>query len=336
MSEAIGVAALGLWPGVEPLRAHQELLDVLGDPPSGLVGVPPLAVLPVRGPGAAMVGRTLALAESMPATLEPHGWRLGLVVDRELRAGRAWLARDVEALSFAAHGRQGPIALPVLGPWSLAAALWLPRGERAVADELAVRDLVASVASGLSAHLASVRRALPGADAVVLVHEPALAAVVRGGVSTFSGRGRLAAVSPAAVTSELAVLVEALTAVEARVVLCVPADATVLRAASGAAPGALWLDVAALARPCWEALAEAVESGVGLWAGIADAMERPPLAQQSSSLMTPWRALGLTARSLDDVVVTPGSRLDGLSPEHAQRALRNTVALAQAIGEQIA
>lgn len=155
----LAVAGPAAWPGQDALAAHRSGLDVLADPPSGLDGAPGLLALPGRGPWASPLARTLALCEAMPASLEPHGWRLSSTPDGTLRRAGRTLTGDVEALALAAAGYAGPIELPALGPLSLAAALWLPVGERVVSDDVARADLAASLALGLSRHVAAVTAA---------------------------------------------------------------------------------------------------------------------------------------------------------------------------------
>ena len=84
------------------------MLDVLGNAPSGVDGLPCLVRLPARGPGGGAVGRTLAILDGMPAGLEPHGWRLRADADADLRRARSLLRADLEALAIAAHGYTGP------------------------------------------------------------------------------------------------------------------------------------------------------------------------------------------------------------------------------------
>ena len=68
----------------------------------------------------------------------------------------------------------------------------LPKGEKALADEGAVRDVAASLSEGLRVHLADLHRRLPGLTGVVVqVDEPLLAAVVAGEMPTASGWGRI-------------------------------------------------------------------------------------------------------------------------------------------------
>jgi len=60
-----------------------------------------------------------------------------------------------------------------------AGAIELAKGEKALADQGAVRDLTASLAEGLAGHVAGIRRRLPRLGRLVVqVDEPLLAAVV--------------------------------------------------------------------------------------------------------------------------------------------------------------
>ncbi len=56
--------------------------------------------------------------------------------------------RDLDALEAAAGDYVGPLKLQVAGPWTLAASLELTRGDKALADPGAVRDIAESLADG--------------------------------------------------------------------------------------------------------------------------------------------------------------------------------------------
>lgn len=108
----------------------------------------------------------------------------------EARAGAA-LGADLDAVAEAAEGYEGAFKVQVLGPWTLCASLELPRGEKALADQGAVRDLAVSLGEGITAHLAAVSRRLPGVTRLVVqVDEPLLAAVLGGELATQSGWGQ--------------------------------------------------------------------------------------------------------------------------------------------------
>src|SRR5205823_13056932 len=103
-----------------------------------------------------------------------------------------------------ADGYDGPLKVRIVGRWSLAASIELPRGEKALADPGAVRDIAASLTEGLTHHLADIRRRLPALTRLVVqVDEPLLPAVVAGELSTASGWGRLRSYERSAVEEGL-------------------------------------------------------------------------------------------------------------------------------------
>ena len=105
------------------------------------------------------------------------------------------LSSDLDVLEEVLDGFRGPVKIQLCGPWTLAAALELPRTMNvAVADPGAVADLTASLAEGAAAYVAEVAKRVPGAQLVVQFDEPALPAVAEGEVPTASGLSRLAAV----------------------------------------------------------------------------------------------------------------------------------------------
>ncbi|GMA30737.1 hypothetical protein [Litorihabitans aurantiacus] len=365
------ISGLGAWPGRDEhdaFAAHQAILEVLAAAPSGVDGLPHLAVLPARGPWAAPIGRTLALLEAMPAALEPHGWRLAGAPSAELVRAERVLAADVESFALAAAGYDGPLAAPVLGPFSLAASVWLGVGERVVDDAGATADVVESLGVGLGRHLEAVAfavsgsraaaGALAGADAVpdprdsgdsgpaavspealsdtVLVHEPLLADVVSGRIATFTGSGRLRPPESSWVSAQLGRLVQA--CAPHPCVLVVPPDAAAIAVASAAAPHALATDVTALDPAGWEALAEAVESGRRVWAASvphrrSDA--RPDPGAAARAVLTPWRAIGLPTADLS-FTLAPRPGLGMLTPSAAADTLRDTARTALALAELVA
>jgi hypothetical protein len=95
---------------------------------------------------------------------------------------------------------------------------------------------------------------------------------------------------------------------------------------------AVGADVSLLGEKGWEAVAEAVEAGVGLWAGAVPVTgpdgpggtspSRPDDAVEA--VLVPWRRLGLDAAHLPDVVLTPACGLAGLLPAQARSALATT------------
>jgi hypothetical protein len=165
---------------------------------AGELDVPHLVELPARGPGADMLGRTLALVAAatgeFAAETTPTGWRLaggrsGGDPGRQMRRGAAWLAEDIDRFEQALAGFVGQVKVQVVGPWTLAAGLESVRGSRVLADPAACTDLSQALAEALSGHAAGIARRVPGASIVVQVDEPGLPQVLAGGLRTPSGRG---------------------------------------------------------------------------------------------------------------------------------------------------
>lgn len=332
------VSGLGPWPGAEPLEAQSVVLGDLADVPDGVEGRPFLPRLANRGPGADSTGRGVALLVDLPGELGPHGWRLADRPGGDLARARALLREDVDALAVAAHGYAGPLVLPVPGPWSLAASLYLARGDRALADAGAVAELTASLTAGLAEHLAAVRVAVPGAEPEVLLHEPTLAAVLAGAVPTFSGSAAIRRVAAGIAVDGLRSVVDGLRAAGAtRVTVHVGASTVAVRPAAGSGADAVGIEVAGVDERGWEVLAETVEGGTHLWAALPAAESSqcagPDVAGTTAVLTGPWQRVGLPAAGLADVVLVPATRLDRLTPDDARGALRDVVRVAEAVGE---
>lgn len=308
--------AIGSWPGTDIVDAARTVFGELGEPPH----VPFLPELPGRGPGADVVGRGASVLVDLPVDLQPSGWRLVDHPGRDLARAQAWLRQDLDVLAEVADGYQGPLKVQVTGPWTLAASLWLPRLERAVVDAGACRDLTASLAEGVTQHVAEIQRLVPGAEVVVQVDEPSLPAVLTGSLPTASGFGRLRAVEEPIVVEGLSVVLEAAAkaGAAATAVHCCARDTpvAVLRR-TGA--GAISLDVSQLGARGWESVAVAVEDGVHLWAGAVPTEGAVPSAKAvADAVWGPWRRLGLDVGLLAGVVVTPACGLAGTSPATAR------------------
>ncbi len=197
---ATGVGSL---PGTDPREAAAEVTGELPD-------LPHLPELPGRGIGADMVGRTAALLRDLHVDAQPSGWRL---VDRpgmDERRARAYVGQDLDELEAHAQGFVGPVKLQVTGPWTLAAALALPRGEPVLSDKGALREVFESLTEGLIAHVADLRSRLPGAEPVVQLDEPSLPAVLTGAVRSSSGARTFQAVRETVAEDVLRDLVDAL------------------------------------------------------------------------------------------------------------------------------
>ena len=170
----------------------ESLRLVLGELPD----LPYLPELPDRGVTAAMTGRTLAVVAELGFDLQPAGWRLTDAPGVDHRRARSLLAQDLDVTEEQTQSYEGELKVQVAGPWTLAATVERPRGDRLVADSGARRELAQALAEGLREHVDDVRRRVPGARLLVQVDEPALPAVLSGQVPTASGFGRHRTVHP--------------------------------------------------------------------------------------------------------------------------------------------
>jgi methionine synthase II (cobalamin-independent) len=312
---ATGVGSL---PGIDVTEVQRMVLGELPD-------LPHLPELPDRGPGADMIGRGGALLVELPVELYAARWRLATRPGRDLRRARDLLERDVEALTELAAEFAGPVKVQAAGPWTLAAGLELPVGGLVLRDPGAVRDLTESLAEGLRGHVAEVAARLPHARVLLQLDEPSLPAVLGGRVPTESGFGVHRAVEPLTARAALARVVDAV-GVPLILHCCAPGVPLDVVRESGAA--AVGLDLALVGESELDALGEALDGGLGLFAGAAPT--RPPSAGRAPSsaevadvVRGVWHRLGLgAARAAEQVVVTPACGLAGAPPEYARDVLK--------------
>ena len=300
MSRASGI---GSWPGTSVREALAVVRDILSED-----GLPYLPELPARGPGADMVGRAAGLLVDLAVDLQPMGWRF---VDRPgrdaSRTASLW-REDLDELAEAFDGYTGELKLQVAGPWTLASSVWLHRAERAVVDEGATRDLVASLAEGVRVHLAEVQRLVPGAELVLQLDEPGLPAVLAGRLPTASGYGVLRAVDPQVAAAGLRDVLAAADGRRTAIHCCAPDLNWPLLRGTGAS--ALAVDTTLLGPRGWESV-----GGDGRVRGRALGRRAcPPTAAETSvsgvlgPLVDRWREVGLPVADLDAVTVTPDVR----------------------------
>jgi methionine synthase II (cobalamin-independent) len=306
---ATGVGSL---PGTDPAEATRV---VLGELP----GMPHLPELPARGPGADLIGRSAALLVDLAVDLTPAGWRLVPRGGIDLRRAQELMARDLDALHEVAGEHRGPFKVQAAGPWTLAAGLERERGERAVVDPGARRDLAQSLAEGVAAHVAAVSARVPGAQVVVQLDEPSLPTVLQGGLPTASGFGKLPAVDAPDAEAELAAVVAA---VPGPVVVHCCADRVPLDLLRAAGADALSFDLGLVQD--LDALGTAVEAGTHLLVGVVPGTDAPlpPAKATASRLRAWWRELGFPADDLHAAVtLTPSCGLAGASPAYARAAM---------------
>lgn len=308
------VSGVGSWPNVGAREAIRTVRDVLVQPG----GVPYLPEVPQRGPGADMLGRGTGLLVELPTQLTPNGWRIASGRGRELRRAEAYWREDLEQLAEAFEGYSGQLKTQIIGPWTMCATLELPRGEKVLSDLGAVRDVVQSLRAGLSDHVAALRRAVPGAQVIVQLDEPALPGVLNGQVPSASGLRRLRAIDAGLVQDTLRNEVDALRAQSVETVLhsCAPGVPVSLLAKTGAA--GLALDTSLLTAQQFDALGSALDAGAQLWAGaVWTSGPVPSRDQVIAQLRKLLSHIGFGAEILGSLVITPACGLAMTTPADA-------------------
>ncbi len=321
-------SAIGSMPGGEALaseadnaRAYDESLRiVLGELP----GMPFLPELPARGVAAGMTGRALGLVTELGVDLQPAGWRLtgsGSGVDH--RRAQSLLGRDLDMLEEHAQGFAGTFKVQVAGPWTLAATVEKPRGDRVLADHGARRELAEALALGVADHVGDVRRRLPAAtELIVQVDEPALPAVLAAQIPTASGFGKHRAIHPPEASSALSLVLGAITGAGATPVVHCCAGEVPVDLVRGAGARGVAVDLGAVAVGAWDGLAAALEAGERVFLGVVPTLD-------PAVVPTPKAVAEKALRWLDSVglepgpglVLTPGCGLAGASPHWARQAL---------------
>lgn len=311
----------------EALRTVRDLLTAA---PEGVTTVPYLPELPARGPGADLIGRAAGLLVDLPVDLQPQGWRL---VDRpgrdHERAAALW-RQDLDELAEAFDGYAGRLKLQVAGPWTLAASLWLPVGDRVLSDPGATRDLAASLAEGAAAHVADVRRLVPRAEVALQVDEPSLTAVSLGHIRSDSGFRVLRTPETGELVQALGAVVQAARDAGAVQVVGHSCAADVpLQVLRQAGLDAVSLDVARLDRAGWEEVAGLLDGGMSLWAGVLPTGGDPAAYRTHlEELVRAWREPGLPVTDLARVTVTPACGLAGATPQLARQITAATLTAA--------
>jgi hypothetical protein len=322
MASATGIGSL---PGSDIDQALALVIESFPD-------FPHLPELPVRGAGSDMIGRTAAALVDLHVDLQPAGWRLVSRPGHDERRAAERLEQDLDALiPFADLDRRFKVQL--VGPWTLAAQLELPRGGKVLRDRGAMRDLASSLAETVREHLAAVRRRLPHASLVLQLDEPQLPAVIGGRVATESGVSRLPVPEH---TDVVATLASVVTAADApTVVHCCAADVPI-GVIADAAPTAVSLDLA-VTRLDRDLLGQQVERGLQLWLGVVPALGpgSPPAVR---AILEPVRRLGSDIgldgdRLAAAVTLTPACGLAGASAGWARTAMRLATQSAHSLDE---
>lgn len=301
--------------------------------------LPFLPQLPSRGVGADPAGRTIAMLVDIWADVVPSGWRVSRRPTRDVHRARDFLARDLDALEL--HARDAALVkVQLCGPWTLGALLEVPAGHRVITDEGAVRDLTASLAEGLAAHLVDLRKRLPRAGIVIQLDEFMLPAVLAGTLPTASGLTMVRPIDPAVARDHLREILAA-----------VPDVLTVANGGRRHAPLSLFgqagfdavrVDFSSLGRAAadLDPVGESLSAGTVVLGGVIPTS--PPagdtapgtLAEWARPITEPLRALGFSAQTLADLVIpTPAGPLDDATPEWATEALQLSRSVSRLLAE---
>lgn len=315
MTAATGI---GSWPGDDAREYAEAVRVVLGEVPE----LPHLPELPARGPGATMVGRALGMIGDLGFDLQPAGWRLTDRAGIDHRRARSLLAQDLDALEDQAQELDGVFKVQVAGPWTLAAAVERPRGDKILADHGARRELAQALAEGVADHLRDVRGRVGAARIVVQVDEPSLSAVLAGAVPTASGFGRHRVVHPPEVSAALEWVLGS-AGVEPWLHSC--ARGVPWQLVRGAGARGLSADLAMLDASDVDLFAEALEAGETVALGVVPSLEpvHHPTAAEVTEQVLRWLDMtGLDPEGVSDrLVLTPACGLAGASPVWARQAL---------------
>jgi methionine synthase II (cobalamin-independent) len=308
-------SGVGSLPGTDIAEAQRLVLGELPD-------LPHLPELPERGPGADMLGRSAGFLVDMPVQLYAGRWQIAPRPGKDLRRTADLLDRDLDQLTEQADGFTGTVKIQSAGPLTLAAGVDLPIGGRLLRDAGAVRDLTGSLAEGLRRHVADVQKRVPRATVLLQLDEPSLTAVIGGRVPTESGLSAYRAVDGPAAAAALRTVVESV-GVPVLLHSCAPdLPLQVVRDAGAAAVG---LDLSLIKD--LDPLGEAIEAGLGLFAGAAPTLppdgHGPTSKQIADRVRTLWQRLGFPAERLPrQVVVTPACGLAGAPDAYVRTVLK--------------
>ncbi|MBM7441992.1 methionine synthase [Streptomyces sp. HB132] len=338
MSEKSGFSqsaatGIGSMPGGDAREAARTVTGSFADGQ----GMPHLAELPARGPGADMIGRTVGMLVEMYGHVEPSGWRISDRPGRDTRRARSWLGEDLDALEEFTQGYEGLLKVQAVGPWTLAAGLELRGGEAMLGDPGACRDLAGSLAEGLRSHLSEVRRRIPGAEVVLQLDEPSLTAVLQGRIRSASGYRTYRAVDRQVVEGTLRDLLAVNGESPAVVHSCAPEVPFALLRRAGV--DGVSFDFSLLTEREEEAIGEAVEGGTQLLLGMIPGLDAASAALSDpggsvKEVRTLWSRLGLNPGTLSEsVVITPSCGLAGASPAYARAALAHCARAARSLAD---
>ena len=331
MSELAPILSTGVgsWPGTDMADAIKIALAECPE-------LSYLPELPARGAHAQLVGRSTALLTGLAVDLQPAGWRLTDGSGREHRLARSTLRTDLDLLEEHAQGYRGRLKLSAAGPWTLAALMERPRGDRVLADSGARRDLAQSLTEGVLELVGDLIRRLPEVDFVLQLDEPLLPAVLAGTVPTASGFSRHRVVDRPEVGGTFAAVVARLTPLEVPLWVhsCAPEVPIPLLQDAGVALVSLDLDLATTRT--WDQIGSGLSRGLWLGAGVLPTNRLLSADEVAHRVLGPLRRLGLDPAVAGQVVLSPTCGLAGATRDQAVQSLRVLRTAAAIVTEQLA
>jgi hypothetical protein len=300
---------VGSTPGTD---MHEAIRIVLGEVPD----LPHLPELPGRGVTAGMVGRTLGAISDLGFDLQPAGWRLTDAPGVDHRRAASLLAQDLDALEELTEGFEGPLKIQLAGPWTLAAMVEKPRGDKVLSDVGARRDLAQALAEGVRRHLADVQRRVPGAQLLLQVDEPLLPAVMAGEVRTASGFHRHRSVDP----PQASALLEEVLVPGSIVHSC--AAGVPVGLVRGAGAGGVSLAADLLGAASYDDLGTLLDAGDQLFLGVVTTGRTPTARAIADRVQRLLDMLGFGPDDVaDQLVLTPACGLAGVTDAGMRQVL---------------
>ncbi|QWC84842.1 methionine synthase [Nocardioidaceae bacterium] len=345
MTRATGVGSVPGPGTADPAEAFREAVRRTSEAYAPLAHLPEM---PGRGVGAEMVGRTLGLIDELGADVQPAGWRLTEASGqsgRDQRRARSLLDHDLDILEEEAGGSGGygstgdDLKIQVAGPWTLAASVEKPRGDRVLGDHGARRELAEALAEAVTRHVADVQRRVPGARVVLQVDEPALPAVMAARIPTASGFGKHRRVDPPVASALLETVLGAARGAGAVPVVhcCAASPPTGLLAGAGAA--GISVDLGVLTTAAYDPLAERFDAGDLVLLGVAPSTG-PATGEPAgdSAVLNRVRRLldmlGLDPAEVgEQLVLTPACGLAGAHPAYARHVMAQLPRVARQLDE---
>jgi methionine synthase II (cobalamin-independent) len=297
-----------------------------------------LVELPARGLGADMIGRAAALLVDIGIDTVPRGYRIANGRSSVVRRAASLLDEDIDALEEAwekagLRGGTRTVKVQAPGPITLAAQLELPGGHRAITDSGALRDLAGSLAEGMAAHRAQLRRRLDS-PVVVQFDEPSLPAALEG---RLAGVTSLTPVHPVDESVAMGLLDDCVAVVGAEVVLHSCAAGLPWKALQRSGIHAVSVDVSTLTSTDLDGVGDFVDSGRTVLLGVVPTTApttRPSAEEVAKAAAEVTDRLGF-ARSVlrERIGITPACGLAGATPQWARTAVELAQKAADAFAE---